>query len=131
MKPFNIVAAAAGAPICTKYGCIPARIIHWNPSGEYPILALIDTIPNKTLCYYNELGHAHPLDGDPCNYDLVMEDTIVEGWVNIYRCDPSTNPKMHCQRTISKPYQTEELAKSHKNECPHEYITTTKIKWEE
>lgn len=81
MKPFDLEAAKAGKPVCTRDGR-KARIICFDANGEYPLIALItldndaDDIKRYTVGgrYYGRSESSH---------DLMMLPEKKEGWVNI------------------------------------------------
>lgn len=56
LKPFDLEAAKAGKPVCTRDGR-KARIICWDKKGNYPIVALIqDNENSEHIEYYTENG---------------------------------------------------------------------------
>lgn len=72
MKPFDLDAARAGAPVCTRAGAC-ARIISFDRAASYPIVALVFVdgvedikVYSNTGCYFND-GREHV-------EDLVMRD---------------------------------------------------------
>ncbi|AGF91057.1 hypothetical protein SXHG_00035 [Synechococcus phage MRHenn-2013a] len=80
-KPFNLEAAKAGKPVCTKWG-LPARIVCWdykNPDNR--LIVLVNTSGIEHVFFYNEQGHR---DGPRVNeYDLRMVPEILTQWINI------------------------------------------------
>ena len=122
LKPFNLEAAKAGKPICTRDGR-KARIICFDAKGNYPIIALIDNTTKETDLHYTLSGRAHVYT--EADYDLMMLPEKKEGWVNVYREESNNNERL-IEQTI---YKTRKDAFD--NACPKGYITTTKINWEE
>lgn len=83
-KPFDLEAAKAGEPVCTRDGR-PARIICFNRvSDKYPIIALVMGKENREDVFY------YDNNGKDCynkekDYDLVMKPKIKTGWINIHK----------------------------------------------
>ena len=78
MKPFDLEAAKAGKPVCTRDGR-KARIICFDTinKGNYPIIALLEDKGSEAIFYYNK--------GGKCNVgtelDLMMLPEKKEGWI--------------------------------------------------
>ena len=110
LKPFDLKAAKAGKPVCTRDGR-KARIICFDTINEinYPIIALIKGCGYETLCYYNEKGKAH--FGN--TFDLMMLPEKKEGWI-LLRKDGCV-------------FDNEEVAKKN---CTNDYCVA-KVEWEE
>ena len=83
LKPFNLEAAKAGKPVCTRDG-IKARIICFDfKNGEYPIVAIIGNDSSETLLSYTINGEI--VKGNyKSEKDLMMLTEKKEGWVNVY-----------------------------------------------
>lgn len=123
LKPFDLEAAKAGKPVCTRDGR-KARIICFDAGvGEYPVLALVESIENpgseSLYCYSHEGKYRKSSIGE---LDLVMSLEKHEGWINIY---PGANGKVAC----SNPYKTKEEAL--KNSKCSNVIDTVRIEWHE
>lgn len=124
LKEFNIEAAKAGKPVCTRDGR-KARIISFDRHGEdCPIIALVVDSKNAEceevidytldgICNENIINHN--------KYDLMMLPQKKEGWVNIYK---------DFEDTVCCVYPTEKEALED-GETEKDYITTIKIEWEE
>lgn len=124
MKPFDLEAAKAGKPVCTRDGR-KARIICFDRHGEdCPIIALVVDSKNAEceevidytldgICNENIINHN--------KYDLMMLTRKKEGWVNIYK---------DFEDTVCCVYPTEKEALED-GETEKDYITTIKIEWEE
>lgn len=83
MKPFNLEAAKAGNPVCTRDGR-KARIICFDlKNDEYPIVAAVENDSSETLFSYTTNGEI--ADGIESDKDLMMLPEKKEGWVNIYK----------------------------------------------
>lgn len=76
LREFDIEAAKAGKPICTRNGR-KARIVCFDRVGEYPILALIENDGKENVYYYRNSGRD---DEDfEKDYDLMMVPEKQEG----------------------------------------------------
>lgn len=83
MKPFDLEAAKAGKPVCTRDGR-KARIICFDAKCIKPIVALIQGSDNsEQIEYYTENG-VFSNGGTGKNRDLMILLEKKEGWVNIY-----------------------------------------------
>lgn len=112
LKPFDIEAAKAGKPVCTRDGR-KARIICFDAINEdkCPIIALARNGQNDYAFYCDNEGKSK-LSKD---LDLMMLPEKKEGWVNLYK---------------SSVRSTKEEAMKYRNKC-NDYIDTIKIEWEE
>lgn len=127
LKPFDLEAAKSGRPVCTRDGR-KARIICLDSSGVRPMVALVaecegeEEIPYKY--HYDGSYNCSSISSD---YDLMMTPKVVEGWVNIYRdCDGANITK------DDNIYSSKDAAiASAKMVDRDNYVSTTKIKWEE
>lgn len=123
MKPFNLEEAKAGKPVCNGYG-MDVRILCYDlKDDKYPIAgAITDPETNReTLQKYTLDGYVIG-DGANNNGDLFMKSEKKEGWINIY------NPFENFHMASNHIYQTFEDAYENRGS---NYITTTKIEWEE
>ena len=123
LKEFDLEAAKAGKPVCTRDGrkariiCFDAKrkdeknIIALIPSKEYPEFEDLIAYPNN-----GNYHGGHENDGD-----LMMLTKKKEGWLNIYK---------DFEDRICCIYKTKEEALE-KKETEDDYITTIKIEWEE
>ena len=84
MKPFDLEAAKAGKPVCTRDGR-KARILCYDLKGaKYPIVAAIETqdyIAESISAYDKNGRFVHDKEN---NNDLMMLLEKKEGWINIY-----------------------------------------------
>ena len=129
MKPFDLEAAKAGKPVCTRDGR-KARIISFDRHGEdCPIIALVVDSKNAEceevidytldgICNENIINHN--------KYDLMMFTRKKEGWVNVYK-SYNVGKKTPCIASI---YPTKEEAKK-SSVVGLDYVDTVKIEWEE
>ena len=117
LKPFDLKAAKAGKPVCTRDGR-KARIICFDAKGNRPIIALVEMGTAETPDNYPIDGKAVSTKESSC--DLMMLPEKKEGWVNVYK-DGDNNYR-------STIYTNEKVALSRKGSA---CITTIKIEWEE
>ena len=121
LKPFDLEAAKAGKPVCTRDGrkariiCFDRRLFYKNVS--YPILAVVERSDGEDdVCGYNEKGKVLIEDGAEYKDDLMMLPEKKEGWVNVY------------SNRLGGPYESKEYALKLKME---DCIDTVKINWSE
>lgn len=123
LKPFNLEAAKAGKPVCTRDGR-KARIICFDAKCNKPIVALIYDCNKETVFQYLENGRFFVDQID--KYDLMMLPQKKEGWVNVYK-SYNVGKKIPCMASI---YPTKEEAKK-SSVVGFDYVDTVKIEWEE
>lgn len=136
LKPFDLEAAKAGKPVCTRDGR-KVRIISFDRKFlfngvSYPIIALVeDTAKEETIYGYNEKGKIIIENDTPYKDDLMMLPQKKEGWINIYNRNTISKSKENCYiMTGVSVFKTKESAISYKDK-DKEYIDTIKIEWEE
>lgn len=80
-KPFDLEAAKAGKPVCTKWG-LPVRIVCWDLKAKSDslnkIIGLVDVSGSERVLFYGDNGQ-HPNR----EYDLRMAPEVLTQWVNI------------------------------------------------
>lgn len=123
LKPFDLEAAKAGKPVCTRDGR-KARIICFDAKCNKPIVALIYDCNKETVLQYLENGRFFVDQID--KYDLMMLPEKKEGWVNVYK-SYNVGKKIPCMASI---YPTKEEAKK-SSVVGFDYVDTVKIEWEE
>ena len=123
LKPFDLEAAKAGKPVCTRDGR-KARIICFDAKCNKPIVALIYDCNKETVLQYLENGRFFVDQID--KYDLMMLPQKKEGWVNVYK-SYNVGKKIPCIASI---YPTKEEAKK-SSVVGFDYVDTVKIEWEE
>lgn len=128
LKPFDLEAAKAGKPVCTRDGrkariiCFDAKrkdmknIIALVPSKEYSGFEDLITYPNN-----GNYHGGHENDGD-----LMMFPQKKEGWVNVYKSD---NNKYSALLGSAYVYKTKGEAELNFDE--DNGLATVKIEWEE
>lgn len=126
LKPFDLEAAKAGKPVCTRDGR-KVRILCYDLKGaEYPIVALVEAHDylDESISTYDRNGR---FDHDKeNNNDLMMLPQKKEGWVNVYK-SYNVGKKIPCMASI---YPTKEEAKK-SSVVGFDYVDTVKIEWEE
>ena len=126
MKPFDLEAAKAGKPVCTRDGR-KARIISFDrkflfKGVSYPIIALVeDTAKEETVYGYNEKGKVMIEDDATYKDDLMRLPQKKEGWINLCKNN-------HGDTSVVGVFPNREEAVSN---CPPSYLGTIKIEWEE
>ena len=113
LKPFDLDAAKAGKPVCTRNGR-KARIICFDAEGEHPIIALVTDGVQESPYNYTKEGYYHT-EGVETMADLMMLPEKKEGWVNVYK---------------DSVYDTYDEALIGRSESKG-YIDTIKVEWEE
>lgn len=112
LKPFDLEAAKAGKPVCTRDGR-KARIICFDRDWDMHIVALVTDPLGESVHYYLSNGK---VDFDKQNdEDLMMLPEKKEGWINVYK---------------ERIYSTKEEA----IEATYDgvtYVDTVKVCWEE
>lgn len=128
LKPFDLEAAKAGKPVCTRNGR-KARIICFDTNDERPIIALLEFECDngghveKIETYYKD-GKVHE-ESEWVN-DLMMLPQNHEGWINIYK---TYDDKFAAMTGSLYLYKTEKEAKMEAD--PDKVLSTVKIEWEE
>lgn len=117
-KPFDLEAAKAGKPVCTRDGR-KARIICFDAKCNKPIVALIYDCNKETVLQYLENGRFFVDQID--KYDLMMFPQKKEGWVNLCKNNYGDTLAVGV-------FPNREEAVSN---CPPSYLGTIKIEWEE
>lgn len=123
LKPFNLEAAKAGKPVCTRDGR-KARIISCSLRNKnFPIAAIVED-EEENVYQFEANGVCDEHDE---NLDLMMYPEKKEGWVNVYRdCDGANITK------DDNIYSSREAAIASAQFIDgNHYVATTKINWEE
>jgi len=118
LKEFDLEAAKAGKPVCTRDGR-KARIICFDAKCNKPIVALIYGCNKETVLQYLENGRAFVNQID--KYDLMMLPQKKEGWINLCKNN-------YVDTLAVGVFPNREEAVSN---CPPSYLCTIKIEWEE
>lgn len=124
LKPFDLEAAKAGKPVCTRDGR-KARIICLDSNGGRPIVALVtecddeEEIPYKYHCdgFYN-------CQSIPSDNDLMMLPEKKEGWVNVAK-EPLGDDEVVLGYIFNS---YEDAVRSGK--ANERYVATVRIEWE-
>lgn len=116
LKPFNLEAAEAGNPVCTRDGR-KVRIICFDRDWDTNIVALVAGPLGEEVHYYWSNGK---VDYDEQNDDdLMMLPEKKEGWVNVYKGGVLD----------TKTYPTKKEAFNAARSV--DYVDTVKVCWEE
>ena len=128
LKEFDLEAAKAGKPVCTRDGR-KARIICFDAKSEQPIIALVSEQPiialvednhfGEIITQHHENGAISESETRTSNSDLMMLPEKKEGWVNVYKGG----------LLDTKSYNTKKEAFD--KASPKDYIYTVKIEWYE
>lgn len=123
LKEFNLEAAKAGKPVCTRDGR-KARIICFDLNNKnFPIVAIINCDSEENAYQYDIDGICDEHDN---NLNLMMSPEKKEGYVNIY-----TNPRVGDRYSSNTIFPSKEEAIQGITKSLGNYINTTKIEWEE
>lgn len=112
LKPFDLDAAKAGKPVCTRDGR-KARIICFDVKGDKPIIALIEDEIDERPCNYFANGRFYSNPNANNDADLMMLPEKKERWILLRKDD--------CL------FDNEEVAKKN---CTDDYFVA-KVEWEE
>lgn len=123
LKPFDLEAAKAGKPVCTRDGC-KARIILFDLKDKnYPIAAVVqDKDGDESIRTYTteEIYDKGEISG----LDLMMLPEKHEGWINI--CKNADDDYF-----VKGIFRSEKFARNNEANYPGLIVATTKIEWEE
>ena len=129
LKEFDLEAAKAGKPVCTRDGH-KARIIcfdrkFYHNGCNYPIVAAINEYNDND----NEFIYSYTQDGlfienNVNELDLMMLPEKRSGWVNVYN-----NPTTNNIYTSADVFESKEIAEEQGTQ--RNRIATCKITWEE
>lgn len=118
LKPFDLEAAKAGKPVCTRDGR-KARIICFDLNNKnFPIVAIINCDTEENAYQYDIDGVCDEHDN---NLNLMMSPEKKEGWVNLCKNNYGDTLAVGV-------FPNREEAVSN---CPPSYLGTIKIEWEE
>lgn len=123
MKPFDLEAAKAGKPVCTRNG-YKARIIcfDYQTYDGFCIVVAFKKDRFENLMFYNFDGKCRGEGME--EYDLMMVTERKTGWINVY---PSTDPKYDAFVGGGIVYKTKEEALS---KATVYTLATIEIDWE-
>ena len=113
LKPFDLDAAKAGKPVCTRDGR-RARIICFDCKDEtFQIVALVSgSLGKEEIISYDKAGYSTTRDRDEV---LMMLPEKKRGWINVYKSQIHDTPKS--------------AEEGHKGIT--DYIKTIRVEWEE
>ena len=128
LKPFDLEAAKAGKPVCTRDGR-KARIICFDRicgDDYYKIVACVTAFDGdfEEVLSYGIDGYIVDSQ-NPKDEDLMMLPEKKEGWVNVYHCLNGISEYACDDIVFGTKEDATQCAKNENN-----YITTVKIEWE-
>ena len=129
LKPFDLEAAKAGKPVCTRDGR-KARIICFDVKAKKPIAALITNDDTEEAHFYYDNGRSDQYQ--EYRYDLMMLPEKKEGWINIYNADTTfyyVDGRVFETKDEAVKEAKEEVEKEQREK--NEYIDTIRVEWEE
>lgn len=121
LKPFDLAAAKAGAPVVTR--CKSTYIFGAHNKDATRTCKIIGWI-GGTMYGHNEFGKWLGTGEEQSARDLFMAPVQKEGWINIY----SNVVHLSTIANIYGPYETEELAHRFADK---DRVDCIKITWEE
>ena len=131
LKPFDLNAAKAGKPVCTRDGR-KARIICFDridsTGCNLSIVALIQCEGTEVLQLYRDDGKR----GVKTELDLMILPEKKEGWINIYNADTTfyyVDGRVFDTKDEAVKEAKEEVEKEQREK--NEYIDTIRVEWEE
>ena len=134
LKPFDLEAAKAGKPVCTRDGR-KARIICFDRiNGDYyKIVACVTSFDEdfEEVLFYGIDGYIVDSQ-NPKDEDLMMLHEKKEGWINIYNADTTfyyVDGRVFETKDEAVQEAKEEVEKEQREK--NEYIDTIRVEWEE
>ena len=121
LRPFDLEAAKAGAPVVTRDGR-PARIVCFDAAGEFPVIALIRYGTDEEVPQSCTLTGRVSYAEDSVD-DLFMIPVKRKGYVNLYRYGNAINSGLRV-------HNNEDEAKN-MGRLGDGYVATVAIEWEE
>ena len=118
MKPFNLEAALAGAPVVTRYGFKVTQLHEFSTVLTPSLFGVIGE--NKCVSSWCSNGKSV----DP-HFDLFMAPVKKKGWLNIYKIQ---NAIPACIASATFVYADEATAKRNADKT---ILATVPIEWEE
>lgn len=122
LKPFDLEAAKAGKPICTRDGS-KAIFLTTLQNKRFPVVAVVNCEQEENIYQYDINGIC---DENIDTLDLMMLTEKKEGWVNVYKTFEGGRPAP----CIASIYPTKEDAKK-STVVGFIYVDTVPIVWRE
>jgi hypothetical protein len=130
MRPFDLKAALAGAPVVTKQGDPVIELHYFDKAvGVRKLYGVIST--HVTICGWTDDGTSDWSS----EFNLFMAPAKHEGWINIYR-----TPEVDADASVSSvsdppfhttyPFRTKQIADEHASKFPGR-IACIRIEWED
>lgn len=130
LREFNLEAAKAGKPVCTRDGR-KVRIICFDKKGCKRIVALVQA-DNELEVLFDYYSDGREFHSDTTDNDLMMLPEKKEGWVNIYNADTTfyyVDGRVFETKDEAVQEAKEEVKKEQREK--NEYIDTIRLEWEE
>ena len=106
------------------------RIICTDYKGSQPIIGLVAAKGKKEIAYcFTIKGNQYSPIKRNCNVDLFFAPIKREGWINVFYNFPKEDHDYFCDKIYKTKEDAEKDAKKYYN--VDNYVTTTKIEWEE
>lgn len=123
---FDLEAAKAGKPVCTRDGRTVRILCFDAQNKDYPIVALVknESKDKEHVTSYRKDGSVNPYI--QTKNDLMMVVEKREGWINLYRkgYNTETSKEVFCSEEGAVEFVDDE-------NNGENYITTLKINWKE
>ena len=124
LKPFDLEAAKAGAPVCTRDGR-PARIICWDRKGDRPIVALVKQDDHEDMESFYLDGTGVPFYMGPTT-GLRMAPVKHEAYTKLFR-----NERGHLENCGIFDSKDKALSFRMHEYGDYEAVGIAKMEWEE
>lgn len=116
MKPFDLEAALAGAPVVTRHGDNVTQLVKFDAiRSTFILVGVVDGV----IFMWDEEGRYGPNDNS--HFDLFMAPVKREGWINLYNRGASYLPPYYV-------YQTKQEAD---DGAVVDRIACVRVEWEE
>lgn len=124
MKPFDLEAAKAGAPVIQRCGR-PARIVDFNlKNGAYPLAVVYtDGYNDEHVTEFSTRGEYYRGTTAEDERDLMMAPVKKTGWLNVYPSNV-TSPVGVCSHIYPSQAAADQNALVTRKACIH-------VEWEE
>ena len=128
LKEFDLEAAKAGKPVCTRDGR-KAIFLTTLSNKNFPVVAIVSCGQEENVYQYDINGVCDEHDD---NLDLMMLPERKEGWINIYNADTTfyyADGRVFETKDEAVQEAKEEVEKEQREK--NEYIDTIRVEWEE
>ena len=127
MKPFNLeeYLKNPSQKVVTRDGR-EVRIICTDYKNDYPVIGLVTKNEKEDIHLFYKNGRWCNIGES--NLDLFFASNTKEGWINVFDNFPKENHDYYCDKIYKTKEDAEKDAKKYNID---NYVTTTKIEWEE